>query len=261
MSKKRNNTPGWVQKSEYLQTVDVAFTDKKQSLNPDELDRVVKQHGVPVRIYRSMYCPNVKAVDSADHQVDCKLCNGSGIIDIKPLESTAYFHSNSFNPKVGPEGNHDGNVLMATFLRGIEIQYFTLVELDIPDVFYQRIKRQLANIDMLKYPALQVNAIIDSNGKEYYEGNDFSLDPTGNISWISGRGPMLNTIYSVHYHARVQFRATKAIHKNRFISVKTKSNQIQVVKVNEAWEMTREFHPRLRDLNGNILPKNDIEDN
>jgi hypothetical protein len=261
MSKKRNNTPGWAQKSEYLQTVDVAFTDKKQSLNPDELDRVVKQHGVPVRIYRSMYCPNVKTVDAAEHQIDCKLCNGSGIIDIKPLESTAYFHSNSFNPKIGPEGNHDGNVLMATFLRGIELQYFTLVELDIPDVFYQRVKRQVTSIDILKYPALQINAVVDSRGKEYYEGNDFRLDPNGSISWKTGKGPSKNDIYSVHYHTKVQFRATKAIHKNRFLNLKTKSDQIKIVKANEAWEMTREYLVRRSSILGEFLPQNDIEDN
>lgn len=260
MPKKKVNQPGWSQKHSYIKKVDISETDKKLSANPQEYDRLIRQQGVPIKIYRSMFCPNVKEIDTADHQIDCPLCNGSGIIDVKPYESWAYFHSNSFYSQDNPQGRHDGNVVMASFLSGVELQYFTLIELDIPDVFYERIKRQEGNLDILKYKALQINAIVDSSGKEYHEGNDFDLNQDGNVKWKVGKGPSKNTIYSIHYHAKIQFRATKAIHKNRFMNVKRASDQVEIIKVNEAWEMTKEYLIRREDVLGKFLDKNTIED-
>lgn len=260
MPKKQNNQPGWSQKHKYLKKVDPTEIDKKLSANPNEYNRLIKNQGIPVKIYRSLFCPAVKSIDGAEHDITCKLCNGSGIIDVKPFESWAYIHSNSFYSQDNPEGRVDGNVVMASFLTGVELQYFTLVELDIPDVFYERIKRQEGNLDILKYKALQINAIVDSSGKQYHEGNDFDLNQDGNVKWKAGKSPSKNTIYSIHYHAKIQFRATKAIHKNRFINVKKTSDQVEIVKVNEAWEMTKEYLVRREDVLGKFLDKNTIED-
>jgi hypothetical protein len=259
MPKKQNNQPGWSQKHSYFKKVDPTEIDKKLSANPDEYDRLVKNQGIPVRIYRSMFCPNVKN-DKETHQVDCKICGGSGIIDVNPYESWAYFHSNSFYSQDNPEGRMDGNVIMVSFLSGIELQYLTLIELDIPDVFYERIKKQEGNLDILKYKALQVNALVDSSGRQYYEGNDFDLNQDGNIKWKVGKGPLKNTIYSIHYHSKIQFRTTKAIHKNRFLNVKRAADQVEIVKVNEAWECTKEYLVTRKDILDRLLDKNTIED-
>jgi len=260
MKKKSTTNPNWSIKHSYKKQVPASQLDKKNSMNIAEYDRLILQQGIPIKIYRSMFCPNVKEIDAASHQIDCKFCNGSGIIDINPYESYAYFHSNSMSMQDNTAGRVDGNVVQVTFLADVNIQYFTLVEIDIPDTFYERIKRQEGNKDFLRYKALQINALIDSNAKQYYEGNDFLLDPNGSISWISGRGPAKNTIYSVHYFAKIQFRATRAVHKNRFVQTKIDAETIEIVKANESWELTKEFLVTRRGVLGELLDKNTIED-
>ena len=112
----------------------------RTALDPVAYDNLIKQHGVRVKVYRSMYCPNVKSVDGGEHNLDCTLCNGSGYLDVDPLESVAYLANQNFQEEMTVEGYHDGNSVGATFLGGVELQYFTRVDLmDFTQPFYERV--------------------------------------------------------------------------------------------------------------------------
>ena len=115
----------------------------RTALDPVAYDNLIKQHGVRVKVYRSMYCPNVKSVDGGEHNLDCTLCNGSGYLDVDPLESVAYLANQNFQEEMTVEGYHDGNSVGATFLGGVELQYFTRVDLmDFTQPFYERVLRR-----------------------------------------------------------------------------------------------------------------------
>lgn len=232
---------------------------ERVNLNPDAFDRLIEQHGVNVKVHRTMFCPNTKSIDGGEHEIDCPLCNGSGWLDVKPINTIAFIQSQSQDPKHAVEGYHDGNTVYISFLRNIELQYFTLIELcDHTEIFYERVARSLTSIDRLKYKALRVNVIIDQNGAEYTEGPDFKINDNGDIVWRDNKGPQPEDIYSIHYECKIQFRAIRALHTNRFEQVVDDSGQVARVKMPEQWVCTKEFLVRRKGYNGEFLKENPI---
>lgn len=220
---------------------------------PGDFDRLVEQKGINVKIYRSMYCPNVKSVDGAEHEIDCPMCNGSGYIDLDPIHTKAFLQTQELEKNQGQAGYHDGNTVLATFKIGIEVQYFTLVELcDFTDIYYQRVLRnEDSDVDVLKYKACRVNTIIDREGKRYYQDQDFKLDPNGNIKWLD-RKPADGEVYAIHYEKHSQFRAVKAVHSNRYTQYKPSGQpDVEHIKMCEQWMITKEFMLRRKDINTN----------
>ena len=156
------------------------------------------------------------------------------------------------------EGMMDNNAVLATFPMGIELTYFTLIELmDFTDIFFERIKRQESGPDVLKYKALNVNVVVDSSGREYQMGTDFVLDGNGSIVWKASKGPIVNKIYSIHYEAAVQFRAMRSAHSNRFAKVFDKG-EVSHLKLPEQWLLQKEFLVKRTAMDGSELPSNTI---
>ena len=251
-----NKIQGWNVR-EIVELPDAA-PNQRVDLNPEDFDRLLKQKNVRVRVYRTMYCPNVKSIDGGEHEIDCDLCMGSGYIDLRPICTGALSQSQLGKEVQLPEGWHDGNSVFMTFPRGIELQYLTLVELiDFTDIFFQRIARSPGELDRLKYNCKRVNVLYDQNGIEYYQGNDFNLNDIGDIVWKEGKGPSSETIYSVHYEYPPRFRATSAMHVNRFSQFKV-VGKVQHIKYPEQWMLTKEFLVLRRDKDGNELSSNPI---
>lgn len=225
---------------------------------PAKFKKLIETKGSRVRVFRTTFCPNVKSIDGAEHNIDCDLCNGSGWLDVRPIETIAVIQNQTFEKMIFSEGLFDGNSVGMTFDFGIDLQYFTLVELvDYPEIYYQRVKKQQGQIDVLKYHALTVNVLIDSTGKEYFQDADFTLDPNGSIRWNSNKGPDPDTIYTIHYMGAMQFRAIKAMHVNRFTQVFSTEDggTIEHIKLPEQWLLMKEFLVKRRDKDGNeILP-------
>jgi hypothetical protein len=108
-----------------------------------------------------------------------------------------------------------------------------------------------SDIDVLKYKACRVNQLIDKAGIEYFQGQDFVIDPSGNIKWVDDtRKPADYQIYSIHYECHVQYRAVKAMHVSRFTQYKAPGNPlVEHVKMSEQWLCTKEFLLRKKDIN------------
>jgi hypothetical protein len=150
-----------------------------------------------------------------------------------------------------------------TFSRGIELQYFTLVELiDFTDIFFERIKRQRGQIDVLKYKICCVNILIDNQGKQYYQGQDFHIDPNGSIQWEENKGPISGEIYSVHYNMKKLYRAISAEHVDRYTQVlnKEQGGVVEMIKMPEQWLLQKEYFVERKDLKGQPLNPNLIRD-
>jgi hypothetical protein len=242
-----------------VEATELADLDPRErvDLDVDDFQKLLKQKGVRLNVYRSMPCPNVKSIDGGEHQIDCPLCNGSGYIDRYPLCVYGFVQNQALKAIQGPEGWHDGNTVAITFPIGVELQYFTLVELvDFNDIFFQRVARSATNTDRLKYRAKRINVLVDQNGVEYFQDNDFALNEYGDIVWKSGKGPLAETVYSVHFECPVRFRATNAVHVNRFTQQKVKNGSgIKHLKLPEMWQLSKEFLVLRRDRSGNeILP-------
>lgn len=233
-------------------------------LDPFAFDQLIEQKGVNVKVYRTLYCPNVKSVDGAEHNIDCVTCNGSGFIDLDPICVKAIIQNQNLEELAKVEGHVDGNHVAITFPIGIELQYFTLVELiDFTDIYYQRIWRKPGSkVDVLKYVACRMNVVVDKNLVRYYQDQDYVIDMNGNIEWGTTRFPADNIPYSVHYEAAQQFRAVSAMHVNRFSQYKPKgeNGRVEHLKFQEQWMCAKEFLVRRTDINGNELQQGPYND-
>lgn len=235
-------------------------------LRIEDFDTLIEQKGVNLFVYRTMYCPNVKSVDGGEHEIDCQLCNGSGFLDKNPIKSKGFIQNQEMDRMLDVSaGQHDGNSVLISFPIGIELQYFTLIELcDFTQIYFERLlRKEGSNVDVLKYKACRVNQVIDKNGVEYFQGQDFNIDPSGNVQWLT-RKPADGVIYSIHYECHVQFRATRAMHVSRFTQYKAPGNPlVEHIKMSEQWMCTKEFLIRKKDINGqdNLQGPYDVHEN
>lgn len=258
-----NNQEGWINKPNV--EIDVADIPRRSNLpkinlKAADFDQTVLNQGVRVKVFRTAFCPNVKSIDGAEHEINCQVCGGGGFIDRLPTCSWAHLHGQGLTKNAAPEGLIEENTVGATFLQGVSLQYFTLVELlDFTESFYQRIKRQDGNLDVLRYPGTQVNMVLDKNGKNYVEGIHFCLNKNGNIKWKANKGPVAGTIYTIHYETNIRYRAIKANHSNRFAQITEKGKAI-MVKMNEAWTLEKEYLANRIDEEGQPIPPNKIRD-
>lgn len=264
-----NNRYGNNQTTKKVKGWDVKETKLTADPNPKQrvdlqvadFDALIEQKGVNLKVFRTGYCPNVKSVDGAEHEIDCPLCNGSGFIDLDHLCTPGFIQNQDLERMLDTQGGqHDGNSVLISFPIGVELQYFTRIELvDYTEIYFQRVLRKPgSSVDVLKYKACRVNFIIDKNNARYYQDQDFSIDPNGNIIWTGAslRKPADNVIYSVHYECHVQFRATRAMHVSRFTQYKGPGNsEVEYIKMPEQWMCTKEFLLRRRDINA---PHNDL---
>lgn len=163
------------------------FPSGRVDLNPKDFDDLLLQKGMNVKVYRTMYCPKVKSVDGAEHEIDCNLCNGSGWIDFDPICCKAFIQAQELDKMPQVEGFVDGNTVLISFPVGVELQYFTRIEMmDFTNIYFQRVLRNAnSNTDVLQYKACRVNALIDRDGVRYYDTTDFKLNLDGSIMWLS----------------------------------------------------------------------------
>lgn len=184
-NKTTQNKKSWQVKES--KTRDAGSSRERVDLNPESFDRLIQQKGMVAKVYRTLYCPNVKSVDGAEHEIDCTICNGSGWLDVDPICVPVYIQTQELDKLPQIEGFVDGNTVLITFPIGVEMQYFTRIELeDFTDIFPQRVMRAPGKLtDVLKYKAARVNVLVDHNNKRYYQDQDFRIDCSGNILWMT----------------------------------------------------------------------------
>lgn len=184
-NKTTKNRNGWQVKESKIRPA--GNSRNRVDLSPEDFDVLIQQKGTMAKVFRTTYCPNVKSVDGAEHEIDCTICNGSGFIDLDPICVPVFIQTQELNKLPNVEGFVDGNTVLMTFPIGVEMQYFTKIELeDFTDVFPQRVLRKPGSlVDVLKYRACRVNVLVDAQGKRYYQELDFTLDLNGNIKWLT----------------------------------------------------------------------------
>jgi hypothetical protein len=252
-NKNTKNRPGWnVKETKKGSVGTVQDNQGRVDLDPRKFDKVLLQKGVNIRVYRSFWCPNVKSIDGGEHEIDCPMCNGSGYIDVDPIDTVAFIQNQDVEKNSNAMGYYDGNTVMITFPTGVELQYFARIDLlDYTENYYQRVLRATGSlVDVLKYKAMRVHSVIDKNAVRYHQGVDFNLDGNGSIVWVSGKAPADSVIYSVYYEMNIQYRAVKAAHVARFTPWRT-NGLIEYAKLPEQWMCQKEFLLRRKDINTN----------
>lgn len=230
---------------------------ERVDLSPEAFDRLLEQKGMEVKVYRTTYCPKVKSVDGAEHEIDCSMCNGSGFVDLDPICVKAFIQNQGLETLAHVEGFVQGNTVGISFPIGVEIQYFTKIEIvDQPDIYFQRVMRTPGStVDILKYRAKRVNIVLDYDNVRYFQDQDFKLDQNGNLDWTGGaRVPADNKILTIHYETSVQYRAVTAMHANRFTQSKVPGG-VEFIKMPEQWMCVKEYLVKRVDQNGDETPQ------
>lgn len=193
-----------------------------KGINVVNLDQLVEDLGVRVRVWKSSTCPNMTSIESMDHDPNCPVCKNN-MIDFDCFETIAMFQQQDLNEQFKVHGTFSIDEVLVTFKAGISLQTFAKVEiLDFKEEFYELIQKQdnvTTNVDVLKYPACEVIAVfvIRSNAKvRFFQGTDFKLDPNGSIVWTGVHKPNDREIYTIYYKYHPVYRVTKAVHRDRF---------------------------------------------
>jgi len=233
-----------------------------RGINVVNLDQIVEDLGVRVRVWKSSTCPNMTSLESFDHDPNCPVCNNN-MIDFDCYETIAMFQQQDLNEQFKVHGTFSIDEVLVTFKAGISLQTFAKVEiLDFKEEFYELIQKQdnlVTNIDKLKYPACEVTAVfaIRNNQKiRFYQGADFDLDLNGSIVWTGSHKPNDREIYTIYYKYHPVYRVTKAVHRDRFSQyndlrdLKTSTipesaiktiNGKTFVKLPEEWVLRRDY--------------------
>lgn len=247
---------------------------KSNGINVDSLDQEIKDLGIRVRLYKSTVCPNMKSLESVDHDINCQICDNN-MIDFCPKETMMIIQQQDFKQLFATQGTFSIDEIMATFLSDNTLQHYAKVEiLDFVEDFFELVQRQEGtSVDVLKYPGCDVLGLFSVNSgvkTQYYFGVDFELDQNGNIKWISAHVPADRKIYSVYYQYHPVFRATKAVHRTRFSQFNLRPNDIKApkksvegktyVRLPECWILKRDYLIDRKDGTGNLISPNTLYD-
>ena len=248
-----------------------------QGIDVDRLNQEVLDLGVRVKIYKSTPCPNMKSLESFDHDVNCDLCNNF-MVDFDPVNSIALFQQQDFKESFKVLGTYHIDEVLVTFLSGVTLQMHTKIELlDFEEDFFELMQRNefaTTDTDILKYKACQVVGVFAKRSGalvRFHEGADFELDQNGNIKWVGTNRPTDKEIYSIYYRYKPVYRAVKAVHRERFSQFNNRPDGIQApkkqvgdgntyVKLPETWVLKRDYLIERRDQDGNPIPPNPLFD-
>ena len=246
-----------------------------QGINVDRLDQLINDLGIRIRIFKSTICPNMKSLESFDHNINCKLCKNN-MIDFAPKETIALFQQQSLMRQFDIQGTFHIDEVLVSFLAGETLFPYARIEvLDFKEDFSELIQRQTgSNFDILKYPACKVFAIFTTptttTKEEYYVDVDFKLDINGNIQWLGTHKPTDKQIYTIYYQFHPVFRAMKAVHRDRYGQYNNRIDQIEApkitvgahtyVKLPETWVLKRDYLLEREDQQGNRITPNTYYD-
>lgn len=247
-----------------------------QGVEVDKLDALVRDLGVRVRIWRSTIMPNMTSLESLDQDINEKISDYN-MLDFDCRETIAMFQQQELVKQFEVLGTFHIDEVMATFLSGITLVPYTKVEvLDFQEDFTELIQRQIGtDIDRLKYSAACIIGVfthdkVNQTVQRYHENADYVLSSTGDIKWIGAHRPADRQIYSVYYKHHPTYRATKAIHRDRFSQFNTRVESIKApkktvdgrtyVKMPETWILKRDYLVSRRDEATEVLPVNEYYD-
>lgn len=222
-------------------------------------DSFIKENGIVLEHFKAMPCPLgiIDQLDGRSPHHEHGNCS-NGYLYFCAGTVTATFTNNSALSTLGEIGIMDGSIVNVTFPRFYDDQPDKQVYIQLYDRFYikacevlvpnsQRVEAHLTGIDKMTYIVKAVEKIVDSNNKEYFEG-DFSVQD-GNIVWIGQNRPGFDlnvnkgTIYSIRYLYTPFFYASRIMHEVRIArAIDFMSGESSNVRVPYAVALSREYY-------------------
>lgn len=194
-------------------------------------DAFIKNNGVILEHFKALPCPlgAVDLLDSRSPHHEHGQCS-NGYLYYCAGTVTATFTNNSAISSLGEIGILDGSVVNVTFPRFYDDKPDKQVYIQLYDRFFikgcevlvpnsQKVEAHLTGTDKMTYIVKQVEKVVDSSNKEYFDGDFQVVD--GNIVWQRQNRPGFDlnvnkgTIYSIRYLYSPFFYASRIIHEVR----------------------------------------------
>jgi hypothetical protein len=215
------------------------FEDEAHSFDVEGFNDAIRSQGVPLVHYRAMVCPiGIHDKDDALRRVhvDHPGCSG-GYLYKKIGTITALMVGQSTDPSYEDPGMLDGSTVSASFPRAYEdsdadvyvvkFDRFYLADEKILWPQWELIEHNAVDLrDRLHFPARKVEHLIDNQGNEYKECEDFDVDAEGQIKWrLDGKSPGsdLDTsvkrgrVYAVWYLYQPYWYCKRLVHDLRVV--------------------------------------------
>lgn len=196
------------------------------SLRIKEIDEMLNNQGINVRITPSIICPNRSGhnaeEDDVNHPLDCTLCDGNQLVDLSSLAFNTWALISGVKIETQIDQHRfDVKDAFMTTERLVKIHYWYKVEaVDHTSQFNQLIKRTSSDHDVCRYSPIDVSdggvyCLIDSSGGLYVRGTDYSISGK-NITWLTTNRPETESIYSFLYPVLPTYRVIDLMHENRY---------------------------------------------
>lgn len=225
-----------------LSDIQISYDDILM-FDEDAFHDLLNKAGVTFLHYRAIKCPigTVDQYDGRRPHSDHSSCSNGFIYNLAG-QITCVFSSNKLQTRLVDLGlfNESSAVLTipTTYDNSEEPVYvFPYDRLFIKDYHTQvvnteEIEYNATGIDRLQFPAVKVQDLIDSHGRQYYENQDFVLEQ-GNIKWLPNHGPGVDiknehgVIYGIRYlyipfwYIQLIFNEIRVIKGSNFITGNT----------------------------------------
>ena len=195
-------------------------------MNPDVFQEHIQAHGILMVHQKPLLCPKRKDLYTPDHDPSCTQCQ-NGFIYYDARQFIGVFTGNSSQRNFGMNGTFDIEQVMitvpTTYLDGTDLQaqfYDQIAVVNDECRYFQLIEHSVTGRDRLHFPAIDVDKLLDSHGREFTMGIDFAIDG-GDIVWLSTNRPGYDitidrgTIYSINYYTRPIFTVISLPHQFR----------------------------------------------
>jgi len=194
-----------------------------------ELDNLIDDQGINLKITPSILCPNRDKLGSTNHALDCDVCNGDEAVDLTKdcIETFGVIQSIRHEKTFEVQGIWDEKDATVTLKSPIRIYFWYKVEvLDHASIYNELIKRDDDDTDKLRYPTNRSCDIpfflVDSDGKTYEKGPDYRIIQDQFIEWETANRPVVGTLFSIAYPVFPTFRVLETLHENRYYNVTSK---------------------------------------
>lgn len=195
-------------------------------LKIDEIDSMIEDQGVYVKITPSMVCPNRTSVTDTNHPAACTVCGGNSALDLPAHAIEDWVLITSIDKELmfnvpGMFNLKDAKITVRS-RAGIKIDYWYKIEvLDHTSIFNELVRRNTTGTDKLRYASAQdIETIagiylVDHAGIEWAYNTDFTISGQA-LTWGNGRGPAGGTVYSIQYPILPTFRVIEFLNADRY---------------------------------------------
>ena len=195
-------------------------------------DQLINNRGIRFIHKRAAPCPNMSSIEDNNHDPQCPVCDGNGIMYYCSKEIWGTWVSNSLEKNFEQQGMWEiGSSVIsfpAVYPDGEVAEFNTYDQIEIPD-FPVRLWQMLEWNDRadktikLRYPVDTVDIVTSVRSQvrnDFVEGTDYNV-VNGQITWIAGQEPNYDNVkergevITVVYHANPVYNVLQQLRELR----------------------------------------------